>query len=65
MVDQVASASKDGRGPKAFGLIRPPGHHATSNAPMGFCLFSNVAIAARHAQQRCGLKKVQSLGCAV
>ena len=61
LVDHVATAGKDGKAPKAFGLIRPPGHHATSDAPMGFCLFNNVAIAARHAQQRCGFKKVVSL----
>lgn len=42
----------------AFCAIRPPGHHATPTAPMGFCLFNNVAIAAAHAMQVYGLERV-------
>ena len=53
-VDAVA----DGRVRNAFCAVRPPGHHALADRAMGFCLFNNVAIAARYAQKERGLARV-------
>ncbi|MFH2004730.1 MAG: histone deacetylase [Bacteroidota bacterium] len=41
-----------------FCAVRPPGHHAESNSPMGFCLFNNAAIAARYAQDKYNIRRV-------
>jgi acetoin utilization deacetylase AcuC-like enzyme len=51
-----AAMSKEGA--RAFGLVRPPGHHATTAAAMGFCLFNNAAIAARYGQAKYGIERV-------
>ncbi len=48
----------DGELENAFCAIRPPGHHARPTVAMGFCLFNNVAIAARHALEVRGLRRV-------
>ncbi|AOD14163.1 histone deacetylase family protein [Xanthomonas fragariae] len=42
----------------AFCAVRPPGHHATAQVSMGFCLFNNIAVAAAHARDRHGLERI-------
>jgi acetoin utilization deacetylase AcuC-like enzyme len=51
--DAVMSGSHS----NAFVAMRPPGHHAETNRPMGFCLFDHAAIAARHAQRKYGIAR--------
>ena len=53
-VDDVLSRKVD----NAFVAARPPGHHAEKEKAMGFCLFNNAAIAARHAQKAHGVERV-------
>ena len=53
-VDEVMS----GKARNAFVATRPPGHHAETATPMGFCFFNNAAIAARHAQAAHGAERV-------
>ena len=48
----------EGRAHNGYALVRPPGHHARPAQAMGFCLFNNVAVAARYAQKRWGWQKV-------
>ena len=51
-------AVMDGHERNAFVGVRPPGHHAEYDRAMGFCLFNNAAIGARHARDKYGIKRV-------
>jgi acetoin utilization deacetylase AcuC-like enzyme len=53
-VDRVLTGASDA----AFCAVRPPGHHALTDRAMGFCLFNNAAIGARHAQRHHGIERV-------
>ncbi|MDF0643418.1 MAG: histone deacetylase [Nitrospira sp.] len=54
----AADAILAGRVDHVFCAVRPPGHHAERDRAMGFCLFNNVAIAARYVQKRHGLTRI-------
>ena len=55
---RASEAVMDGEADSAFALVRPPGHHATSQRAMGFCLFNNVAIAAKYALAKYKLDRI-------
>jgi acetoin utilization deacetylase AcuC-like enzyme len=55
---QAVDAVLTGEAQNAFVASRPPGHHAETERAMGFCLFNNISIGARHAQKRHGLTRV-------
>ncbi len=54
LVDAVMSGTVR----NGFALVRPPGHHAERETALGFCIFNNVAIAARYIQKKYGLKRI-------
>ena len=56
-VDAVMTGQVD----NAYALVRPPGHHAIPDLGMGFCLFGNVGVAIRHAQETYDLKRVATV----
>jgi acetoin utilization deacetylase AcuC-like enzyme len=57
-VMNAVDAVVTGKVQNAFCAVRPPGHHATPTKGMGFCLFNNIALGARHAQKKHGIGKV-------
>ncbi len=57
-VIRATEAVMDGEVGSAFALVRPPGHHATPQQAMGFCLFNNVAIAAKYALAKYKLEHI-------
>lgn len=59
-VDEVFSDQAN-HANRAFCAVRPPGHHATPDRGMGFCIFNNVAVGARYAQTKYGVGKVAIL----
>ena len=54
----AVDAVVEGGAKNAFCAVRPPGHHASAGRGMGFCIFNNIAIAARYAQKKHGVSRV-------
>jgi acetoin utilization deacetylase AcuC-like enzyme len=54
----ASDAIMRGQVKSAFALVRPPGHHASRSTGMGFCVYNNVAIAARYLQKYYGIKRI-------
>jgi len=57
----AVDAVMDGEVKNVFAAVRPPGHHASQGCGMGFCIFNNVAIAARHLQKRRDVERIAIL----
>jgi acetoin utilization deacetylase AcuC-like enzyme len=55
---KLADSVMDGTVRNGYALVRPPGHHATPSMGMGFCMFNNIGIAARHLQAQHGVGRV-------
>jgi acetoin utilization deacetylase AcuC-like enzyme len=60
-IEAVDFVLRDGHGRRAYSLTRPPGHHASADQAMGFCLLNSAAIAARYAQRKHGIARVAIL----
>lgn len=54
---EAMAAVADGRAHNAYALVRPPGHHATSDSGMGFCMFANVAVGIEHVRAHHGIER--------
>jgi acetoin utilization deacetylase AcuC-like enzyme len=54
----AVDAVMTGKAKTSFNIIRPPGHHATPDRSMGFCMFNNIAVAADHARSKYGLSRI-------
>ncbi|MEW6609736.1 MAG: histone deacetylase [bacterium] len=58
VISAIDAVMEEKKVKNAFALIRPPGHHAEPNKGMGFCIFNNIAIGAKYARKKYGLKKI-------
>jgi acetoin utilization deacetylase AcuC-like enzyme len=54
----ASDAVMAGRATSAFAIVRPPGHHANESRGMGFCVYNNIAVAARYLQKQHGIKRI-------